>query len=981
VNPHRRDIEQLYAHLHSSADGLTQVEAARRLVQHGANRLEQIAGQSLPSKLLKEFTHFFALILWLAAGLAFFAEWRGPGQGMATLGYAILGVILVNGLFSFWQEYRAEKALAALRNLLPQHTTALRDGKAVQVLASELVPGDVVLLAAGDDVPADCRLIEAFGVRVNTATLTGESRPKSRDTSAAEEPQAALRRDILHAGTSLISGEAKAMVYATGMHTEFGNIARLTQTLHEPLSPLQIEIARLSRWIALFALLLGAAFFFIGQLIGMSFWANLIFAIGIIVANVPEGLLPTVTLSLALATQRMAKKNALVRHLPAVETLGAATVICSDKTGTLTQNRMSIRQVFRSGELLTLDELLNRHNESLASFGLSLSKLPHNESAHPSTTPLVMSGVEGSGRTDSRNDSTNETQRLLDIMRHCHDLRRVERDGQTEWQGDPMEVALLEGAPADAAIFPRLSELPFDAERRRMSVVCDTSRGHMLYCKGAPENVLPLCSAKLQQGETIPLDDAGRAELLALEEQMAEQGLRVLALAYRTLPLHGAPPLPNPLGETTSHSTRLQESAAKSLVIPQAGEGANESLGEIDSNESELVFAGLVGLVDPPRPGVTEAIATCHAAGIRVIMITGDHPRTASALARETGLAAQPLAVTGDRLRQMSDADLQLLLDEPGLIFARTSADQKMRIVQALQRRGEIVAVTGDGVNDAPALKCADIGIAMGVSGTDVAKEAADIVLLDDHFATIVAAIEEGRAVYDNVRKFLTYILTSNIPEIVPYLAFVLFRIPLPLTIIQILAVDLGTDMLPALALGTEKPDPGIMQRPPRPRGERLLNWPLLARAYLFLGPLEALAGMAAFFFVLHAGGWPPGEELGRLAPLYLQATTACLAAIIAMQVVNVLLCRHPTRSAFSRGHRYNRMIAWGIAFELLLLALIVYTPWGNALFGTAPLDAAIWWFILPFGIGMLLLEEARKAVARRCIAPSHSGAGRNPVD
>jgi magnesium-transporting ATPase (P-type) len=640
---------------------------------------------------------------------------------------------------------------------------------------------------------------------------------------------------------------------------------------------------------------------------------------------VPEGLLPTVTLSLAMATQRMAKKNALVRHLPAVETLGAATVICSDKTGTLTQNRMSVRQVYFAGELVEMGvgDSPNPSGKTDTSipFVLSLSKertALQTDDIHPSTTPLVLSGVEGSGRTDILNDAAP----LYAIMRHCHDLRRVERDGKTEWQGDPMEVALLESTP-EGTTHPRIGEIPFDAERRRMSVVCDTPQGRMLYCKGAPENVLPLCGAMLRQGESIPLDDAGRAELLALQEQMTERGLRVLALAYRALPPHG------------------------------------------EQQESELVFAGLIGLADPPRPGVTEAITTCHGAGIRVIMVTGDHPRTASALARETGLAAQPLAVTGDRLRAMSDADLQLLLDEPGLIFARTSPDQKMRIVQALQRRGEIVAVTGDGVNDAPALKCADIGIAMGISGTDVAKEAADIVLLDDHFATIVAAIEEGRAVYDNVRKFLTYILTSNIPEMVPYLAFVLFKIPLPLTIIQILAVDLGTDMLPALALGAEKPDPDVMRRPPRPRSERLLSWGMLARAYLFLGPLEALAGMAAFFFVLHGGGWPPGGELSHIDPLYLQATTACLAAIIAMQVVNVLLCRHPTRSAFGRGHRYNRMIAWGIAFELLLLALIVYSPWGNALFGAAPLDAAVWWFILPFGLGMLLLEEARKAVAR----------------
>ncbi len=363
---------------------------------------------------------------------------------------------------------------------------------------------------------------------------------------------------------------------------------------------------------------------------------------------------------------------------------------------------------------------------------------------------------------------------------------------------------------------------------------------------------------------------------------------------------------------------------------------------------------------------MSEAIATCHVAGVRVIMITGDHPRTASALAREIGLAQNPQAVTGDKLLTLSDADLQLLLDEPELIFARTSAEQKMRIVQALQRRGEIVAVTGDGVNDAPALRCADVGIAMGISGTDVAKEAADIILLDDHFATIVAAIEEGRAVYDNLRKFLTYILTHNVAELVPYLAFALFKVPLPLTVIQILAIDLGTDTLPALALGAEKPDPDIMRRPPRLPSERLLSWGLLMRVYLYLGLLEAAAAMAAFFFVLQGGGWQFGTMLGLHDNLYLQATTACLSAIVVMQMVNIFLCRHPTLSAFRRGHRFNRMIAYGIVFELVVILLIDYTPWGNVLFGTAPLAFEVWLFIIPFGLGMLLLEELRKALVRK---------------
>ena len=917
MNPHLHDIERLYTQLKSSAQGLGSAEAEQRLLEHGPNRLEEVAKRSLFSRLLAEFTHFFALMLWVAAGLAFFAEWNEPGQGMRMMGYAIVGVIVINGVFSFWQEYRTERALVALRKLLPRNATALRDGKAVQLPVEALVPGDVVLLAAGDDVPADCRLIEAFSLRVNASNLTGESRPVARDAAAAEDGPEAQARNLLHAGTSLISGKAQAIVYATGMQTEFGNIARLTQTAIEPPSPLQKEIVYLSRLVGAFSVLLGVAFFLLGRTLGMTTWENLVFAIGIIAANVPEGLLPTVTLSLAMATQRMAKKNALVRHLPAVESLGSTTVICSDKTGTLTQNSMTVRQVYFSGELISNNQLPLNPSPALPLSGEGVEPAP----------PLTRGGWEGfvsSRQSGQIKDELTAAEPLFAIMRHCHDLRRIEKNGQMVWQGDPMEVALLESVPADGTIFPRLDEIPFDTERKRMSVIGDTPQGHMLYCKGAPETVLPLCSAHWQEGGLAPLDEAGRAGLRAVQEEMAQRGLRVLALAYRALPQ------------------------------------------QAEARETEMIFAGLVGLIDPPRPGVAEAMRTCHEAGIRVIMITGDHPHTAGALAREIGLAQDPVTVCGDELRNLSDADLLLLLNGPELIFARTSAEQKMRIVQALQRKGEVVAVTGDGVNDAPALKCADIGIAMGISGTDVAKEAADIVLLDDHFATIVTAIEEGRAVFDNLRKFLTYILVHNVAEMLPYIAFVLFRVPLGLTVIQILALDLGTETLPALALGVERPDRHIMRKPPRPRNERLLNGSMLLRIYLFLGLLEGGVAMAAFFYVLHSGGWQHGQMPGLHDSLYLQATTACFSAIVLMQGVNIFLCRHPVLSAFSRDLRSNRLIFYGIVFELVMMLLIDYTALGNELFGTAPFGTEVWLFILPFGVAIWLLEETRKAVVRR---------------
>ncbi len=883
---HHLEAQAALASLNTAAAGLSAAEVARRFAEFGPNRVERVAGVPLPLRFLREFTHLFAVILWVAAGLAFGAELADPGKGMATLGFAILGVILVNGLFSFWQEYRAERALAALEKLLPPKARVMRAGQAEEIVAAELVPGDIVLLGEGDDIPADCRLIEAFGVRVNTATITGESMPQGRDAQPSLVDEALHSRNVLLAGTSMVTGEARAVVFATGDHTEFGKIAHLTQVARAPMSPLQREIARLSRLVALLATGLGVVFFVIGQALGLGFWENFLFAIGIIVANVPEGLLPTVTLSLAMATQRMARRNALVRHLPAVETLGAASVILTDKTGTLTTSHMQAKSLFLGGEYATPQALA-------ASAGL---------------------------RRDYR--------RLLETALLCHDLKAT---GADAWLGDPMEIALVRMAQAALPDFraqPRVDELPFDTDRKRLSILQRMQDGLVLYTKGAPETVLPLCSQVAMGGTLRPLTP----ELLALfqraQEDMTEQGLRVLAFAHQAV----------------------------------AADYQREDL------ERDMVLTALVGLADPPRPEVAGAVQKCFDAGIRVIMVTGDHPRTALAIGREVGMIRtdQAVVINGEQLARMSNTQLQLALDAPEILFARVGADQKLRIVTALKRKRHIVAVTGDGVNDAPALKHADIGIAMGLSGTDVAKEAADIILLDDNFASIVAAVEEGRAVFDNIRKFLTYILTSNIPELVPYLAFVLLRIPLPLTIIQILAVDLGTDMLPALGLGAEKPDPGVMKRPPRPRRERLITWPLLARAYLFLGVLEAAAAMAAFFFVLKGSGWHYGEMFGHADPRYLAATTATLSAIIVAQVVNVFLCRSPQHSVFTTGLRGNWLIVIGIATEILLILAIDYTALGNHIFGTAPIGWEVWLFVLPFGVGMLVLEEVRKWVLRR---------------
>lgn len=869
--------EAVYGALVTDPQGLSRVEAARRLAEFGANRVERVAPVSLPLRFVRQFIHLFAVVLWLAAGLALFAEIQQPGQGMGTLAVAIVLVILINGGFSFLQEYRSERALESLVLLLPLKVKVRRGGELIEVEADNLVPGDVVLLEEGNAVPADCRVVRSMGMQVNLASITGESVPVVRDAEADADTEAGSARNVLPAGATIAAGEAEAVVFATGMRTMLGGIAHLTQTAGRQSSPLQQEVVRLSRIITVLAGVSGAAFFAIGMAGGMATWHAAIFAIGLMVANVPEGLLPTVTLALAMAGRRLAARNVLVRKLTGVETLGSTTVICTDKTGTLTENRMLARQAFIAGQL---------------------------------TAPEAVAGSGLAGRL------------ILETAGLCQTLDVV--DGKLV--GDPTEIALVELAGGKPAGEP-VDGLSFDSTRRRMALLYPHQTGVVLHVKGALDSLLPLCTQMAGSAETAPITAAQRKHLLQVEGEMAQAGMRILALARREM----------------------------DATLPK------------EEWERDLVLLGLIGLQDPPRPEVPDAVARCHAAGIKIIMVTGDHPRTAEAVARQIGLVQRqhPRVIVGDHLQRMSKTQLQLALDAPEIIFARTRADQKWRIVEALQTKGEVVAVTGDGVNDAPALKQADIGIAMGGSGTDVARQAADMVLLDDNFASIVAAVEEGRAVFDNIRKFLTYILTSNIPEIVPYLLFAVFNVPLGLTVAQILAIDLGTDMVPALALAVESPRTDVMNRPPRARHQRLIDTALLLRAYAFLGPLQAAGAMAAFFLVLDGGGWSLGKEMPTDSALYLQATTACLATVVIMQMANLFVCRSRDQSAFRLSSRTNALIPVGLAFEAALIVALVYSPLGNALFATAPLMGADWLRAGLFAGLFLLLEEIRKAIMR----------------
>ncbi|MCD6320258.1 MAG: cation-transporting P-type ATPase [Candidatus Desulfofervidaceae bacterium] len=871
---------EVYHALRTSPQGLSQTEVNQRLRDFGPNSLE-IKKTSYFNKFISQFTHFFAVLLWIAATLSFVGHYFNPEEGMDKLAYAILLVIVINAIFSFIQEYKAEKAIEALKQMLPYRVRVLREGTEQEILAENLVPGDVISLEGGNRVPADARLVEETGLKVNNAALTGEAEPQRRTAEPFHGERILESTNIVFAGTEVVAGSGKAVVFATGLNTEFGKIAQLTETIEKEINPLQREIIKVTRFVAFLATGLGISFFFLGTLIGRSFWENFLFSIGIIVANVPEGLLPTVTLALAMGSKRMAQRRALVKSLTAIETLGRTTVICTDKTGTLTQNDMTVTHIYIPDTTIKVTNILKND-------------------LHPLKLLLTTAALCNNARFEGESLLGDPTEKALLVL--------TAKSGELE--------SLCAG-------YKRIFETPFDTERKRMNTIYQASDGcYFAFVKGAIETVLPCCKSLWKSNKSHPLSEDYKKRIEEVNKQFAQKALRVLALAYRELP--------------------------KDFTSNQADE--------------ELIFLGLVGMIDPPRSEVPEAIKKCHKAGIKVFMLTGDNHITAVAIAREIGLAKEnPLAIDGKQIDKMNEKELKALLQNREIIFARVNPRHKMLIVSVLQELGEVVALTGDGVNDAPALKKADIGIAMGKSGTDVAKEAADMLLIDDNFATIVAAVEEGRAVFDNLRKFITYIFSSNIPEIVPYILYVLLGIPLPLTIMQILAIDLGTDLLPALALGAEKPEPGIMNKPPRSLKERLLNFPTLVRAYGFLGPMEALAGMAGYFWILKQGSWHWGKVLSFHDPLYQKATTMCLIAIIITQIANGLECRSSRQSVFKLGLFTNRFLLWGIASEIVLALLFVYFPPMQQILNTYGLEKGDWLFLIPFALLLMVAEEMRK--------------------
>ena len=902
--------------LKTTPSGIPAREAAARCEQYGKNILQEVKGKPLIRKFLSNFTHLMAILLWCAGLVALLAQ-------IPELAIAIWMVNLINGGFSFWQEFRAGKATEALKRMLPDHARVLRDGQEQLLLAEELVPGDILLLSEGDRISADARLVDDNDLRVNQSTLTGESHPvhKSSDSVFQDDLTRSEQPNLVFAGTTVSSGTGRAVVYATGMSTEFGKIANLTQSMKEDSSPLQKEMGRLTRKVSVIAVSIGAVFFILAILLAKTEpVAAFIFALGMIVAFIPEGLLPTVTLSLAMGVQRMAKRNALMKRLSAVETLGCTTVICTDKTGTLTQNEMTVSNIWADG-------------------------------ARMSVSGVGYDAKDGRILLDGKPVPPSDTclSELLTAAGLCCNARLLPPNGEAARftvLGDPTEAALIvaaqkHGLDLDAIRrqSPRLRELPFDSARKRMSIIHQKGKTRIVFVKGAPKEVLDLCTHRKSKDAMAAMNEQDRRGIMAVNDEYARSGLRVLAVASRS-------------------------------ISPEDGLPASLASYTPELVERELTFLGLIAMVDPPRPEVSAAVKKCHRAGIRIIMITGDYGLTAESIARRIGIVKgdHPHIITGGELEKLSPAQLKEVLSDE-VVFARVAPEQKLQVVSALQDMQQIVAVTGDGVNDSPALKKADIGVAMGISGTDVAKEAADMILTDDNFASIVNAIEEGRAVYNNIRKFVLYIFNSNMAAAVPMVLYLFSRgaIPLPLTIMQVLAIDLGTDMVPAMGLGVEKPEAGIMDAPPRSQKQSLLSRGLVFKAFFWYGLLEALFGTAAYFFLNYLHGWPV-SPLAASGTLYQMATAMTFAAIVMAQVGAVFGCRTERHPIWKVGLLGNPLILIGIAVEFVLLSLLVYLPipFLHQLFHTAPLGIREWGFLLLIPPAMLLADEIRKALLRK---------------
>lgn len=883
---HTLAVEAIYTRLDSAPAGLTAAEAARRLAAHGPNELRAAQRISPWVLLVEQFKNVLILILLLATALS-----ASLGHGVEAAAIAI--IVLFAVLLGFVQEYRAERALEALRQMAAPTAAILRDGQEIEVPAREVVPGDITLLRAGDKIPADVRLVEAINLQIEEAALTGESLPVEKHSAALSHSDLAIgdRKNMGYAGTAATYGRGRAIVVATGMHTEFGKIAQMLQTVETGKTPLQENLDKVGHTLARAAFVVVAIIVALGLFRGQPFIEMLIFGIALAVAVVPEALPAVVTISLALGVQRMVKRNALMRRLPAVETLGSTSVICSDKTGTLTKDEMTARKILVAGQLLEITG--------------------------------VGYAPEGQFRRDGAPiEASADLKRLLLGAALACDAHIVRTDADARWhvKGDPTEGALVVAA-AKAGLdkaevdkqFPRQGEIPFTSETKRMTTLHAGQQGVVAYSKGAPEIILDSCTRQLTATGDAPLDDTAREAILGLARQMASEALRVLAVASK----------------------------------------ANATL---ETAEQAMTFLGLIGMIDPPRPEAKAAIEKCEAAGVKVVMITGDHPLTAEAVARELGLLnprPQPAArvVTGAELQALSDSDFEREAENIA-VYARVSPAHKLRVVTALQQKGHIVAMTGDGVNDAPALKKADIGIAMGITGTDVTKEAAAMTLTDDNFASIVAAVEEGRGIFGNIKKYLMYLLSSNIGEICLMAGASLFGMPLPLSAVQILYINLATDGLPALALAVDPPESDLMRRKPRNPRTGIFTRPVVT--------LMVIGGFWSALVNLSLFAWALGS--GRSLE---EAMTMTFVSLVLIQFFKAYNFRSDRLSVLNRPFA-NKWLNLSIVWELVLLGLIVYLPFLHEPFGTFSLPLVDWVIVAGLAFTISPVLELAKWMERR---------------
>jgi sodium/potassium-transporting ATPase subunit alpha len=899
-NYHKIKLKQLYQDLNTNENGLNTEDAVNRLNKYGKNVLSEKKDKPLIVKFLLQFHNFFSYLLLIGAFLSFLSEYLMPGEGSIYVGYALLGVTLLNAVFTFIQDYKAEKTMSSFKKLMSSHVEVLRDGTKHEIDSQDLVIGDIIYLNEGDKVTADARIIELNNLKVDHSSLTGESEPQLRSLNATSN-NILLSRNMVFSGTLVQSGNAKAVVVATGDNTQIGEIAKTTNLVSTQISHLQLQIAHFIKIISFIAIILGVSFFFLGLVLTENtLWISLIFAIGIIVANVPEGLLPTVTLTLSIAAKKMAKQNVFVRNIDAIETFGSLTVICSDKTGTLTENNLFVHGIYLNNKFYNYDRNENTIKDEEKIISINHLKGFYN---------------------------------ISNIMLLCNNSYHDNQKNQ--FFGDSTEICLKKFVSNFQNInyfektHPRNGEIPFSSETKYMITSNIYDKHHIANLKGAPEIVLNKCNSIFLDGKISKLSTREKHKLIEKNHEYAKKGFRVLGLAMKQIKSY-------------------------------------KKIEKEDTND--FCFYGLVIMQDPPRKEVPDAVKQCHEAGVKIIVVSGDQGTTVENIARQVGIVKtnNALVVTGEEMAKLNDDELKELLKKDEIIFARTLPKDKLRVVTLLKEMGEIVAVTGDGVNDAPALKKADIGIAMGISGTEVAKEASDIVLMDDNFASIAKGMKAGRTVYDNIKNFITYILTSNTPQIVPFLLFIILGWPLALPVLLILAIDLGTDMLPAIGLGVEKSSKDIMKRKPRNPKSKLLNWKMIARSYGFIGPLMTTFAYIIFFKILFAGGWQFGQDIKVTDPLYMSAIMGFLATVVICQMFNVFACRTSRESVFSKGFFSNKIIFIGLITEVILLLLIALNPFFQKIFGTMPFDLGYIPLMIMFGLILLFAEEVRKHFYRK---------------